>query len=294
MNECDLVLDRLDDLLDGRLSASDRAAVEAHLGDCPRCRELAALVGGELGRIPDETPAGLAEAILSRTSGSTCASARERLCAYVDEEIDPVDRELVRLHLERCAPCAALAGALARLARDLPALAEAEPQDDFVAGVLARTSGRRRPVERWAARLAAGWAELIRRPRFAWEAAYVATFALALIFATPASPLAGVQRSALELAEANPVAGLRQPVARVEDGLAAGPPRVWRAACSRAAGAFDDAKGGAGRFARGLGDKIRAGFGTLTERLASMQETEETRDNDRSGAGRDRDQGEGR
>lgn len=293
MTDCDLILERLDDLLEGRLSAAERDALELHLRDCPCCRELAALVGDELGRLAVKPPAGLADSILQRTSGSTCGSARARLCGYVDDEIGQVDRELVRLHLEGCEPCSALAGALALLATDLPALAGAEADERFVAGVLERTSGRRRPARRWAARLAAAWGETVRRPRFAWEAAYVATFVLALLFVTPASPLAGVQRTALDLAVARPAAELREPVARLEGRISAQTSRFWREARSRTAETLAGATEGAGRLTRSLGERIRAGLGTLSERLASMQEKDEAEDNQRSGDGSDREQGEG-
>ena len=123
---------------------------------------------------------------------------------------------------------------LGRLAEDLPALAGVEAGDRFVTELLGRTTGRRRPVERWAARLAAGWGEMLRRPRFAWEAAYVATFVAALLFTTPGSPLAGVPRTALDLAEARPLAQLREPVARLEEPGLVGEPRGSGA--SRASG----------------------------------------------------------
>lgn len=271
---CDEIMERLDDLLEGGLSASDREELERHLRDCPHCRELTALLDCDLGRLSDEAPGDLAEAILRRTSGSPCESARGRLCDYVDGESEPVDRELVRLHLDGCADCAAMARVLARLAEELPGLAVVEPDERFVSDLLGRTTGRRRWLERWAARLVAGWGELLRRPRFAWEAAYVATFVVALLFATPGSPLASVPRSALELAEAHPVAELRKPVARLESRVASGNSRFWRAAREQAAETLGQTAEGAGRVSRGLGEKIRHGVGTLSERLASMQETE--------------------
>ena len=288
---CDDILERLDDLLEERLCAAEREAVKGHMRDCPHCRGLTALLDDEVNRLAQEPPQDLAEAILRRTSGPTCDSARGRLCGYVDETIEPVDRELVGSHLEGCPDCAALARVLSRLAEDLPALARLEPDERFVAGLLARTSGRRRPAQRWAARLAAGWDELVRRPRFAWEAAYVGTFVLALVFVAPVSPLAEVPRTALELAGEHPVAELREPVARLESRISTGHSRFWRAARERTVESFGGAADEAGRVSRGLGEKIRTGLGTLSESLASMQATE---DNERSGEDDDRSQGEGR
>jgi len=83
-------------------------------------------------------------------------------------------------------------------------------------------------------------------------------------------------------------------VARLESHLSSGPSRAWMAARSRTAMAFADAKEGAGRMTRGLGEKIRIGWGTLSERVASMLETDETEDNEQPVGSDDRNQGEGR
>ena len=288
---CDEILERLDDLLEDRLDEADREAVEGHLRDCPHCRGLRALLDEEAAHLAQEAPRDLADAILSRTSGPTCDSARDRLCGYVDEAIEAVDRELVRSHLDGCADCAALAAALVSLSADLPRLATLEPDERFVAELLARTSGRRRPAQRWGARLAAAWGEMVRRPRFAWEAAYVATFVFALLFVTPGSPLASVPRAALDLAAAPSTAELREPVALLEERIASGHSRFWRSARERTEQTFGGASEGAGRVSRSLGEKIRSGMGTLSERFASVQTTT---DNDRSADDGDRSQGEGR
>ena len=43
--ECNRMEDLISPYLDGELSAADRQAVEAHLHDCPSCRELLGLLG---------------------------------------------------------------------------------------------------------------------------------------------------------------------------------------------------------------------------------------------------------
>jgi hypothetical protein len=75
------------------------------------------------------------------------------------------------------------AGAEAVL-RDLPMLAEMDPEPGFAERVLSATS--RKPVpDGWRVRVADRWRALVRRPRFAWEAAYVATVCWVLVFGNP-------------------------------------------------------------------------------------------------------------
>jgi hypothetical protein len=68
--------------------------------------------------------------------------------------------------------------------RDLPRLADMDPGPGFTERVLLATS--KRPVaEGWRARAAGAWRTLVRRPRFAWEAAYLATVCWVLLFGNP-------------------------------------------------------------------------------------------------------------
>src|SRR5438093_1156288 len=110
--------ERLDDLLEGRLSPADRRAADEHLRSCAGCRELKSLVAEA--SVPVTPPADLLGAVLARTSGSACGSARVRLCDHIDRLLAPADDDLVRMHLDACGECAGLAARLARLAADLP------------------------------------------------------------------------------------------------------------------------------------------------------------------------------
>jgi hypothetical protein len=67
---------------------------------------------------------------------------------------------------------------------DLPQLAHMDPGPGFAERVLLATSLKPEP-HGWRARAAAGWWALVRRPRFAWEAAYVATVCWVLLFGNP-------------------------------------------------------------------------------------------------------------
>jgi hypothetical protein len=74
------------------------------------------------------------------------------------------------------------------LLRDLPSLASMDPGPGFAERVLLATS--RRPArQRRRARLADAWGALVCRPRFAWEAAYVATVCWVLLFGNPVGAL---------------------------------------------------------------------------------------------------------
>ena len=68
--------------------------------------------------------------------------------------------------------------------RDLRLLADMDPGPGFAERVLMATS-RKPATEGWRARVAGAWWAMVRRPRFAWEAAYVATVCWVLVFGNP-------------------------------------------------------------------------------------------------------------
>lgn len=72
--------------------------------------------------------------------------------------------------------------------RDLPLLADLDPGAGFAERVLLATSHRPAPTG-WRARAAAAWWAVVRRPRFAWEAAYVVTVCWVLLFGNPVSAI---------------------------------------------------------------------------------------------------------
>ena len=73
---------------------------------------------------------------------------------------------------------------VAAVLRDLPHLAELDPGPGFTDRVLLATSRKPAP-EGWRARASGAWRALVRRPRFAWEAAYIATVCWVLVFGNP-------------------------------------------------------------------------------------------------------------
>lgn len=132
--------------------------------------------------LPDDFAAG----VLRRTTGSACITAEPLLPALVDGETSDSDRALLEQHVARCASCGALVGALGALRADLPALAEVEPDAAFVGEVLAATvdgpSAEATPARSWRDWLPG----LVARPRFSFEAAFLATMVLLLVFGSPA------------------------------------------------------------------------------------------------------------
>ena len=81
--DCTQFSDRLDALLDGTLAAGEQTPAEAHVVACSRCRALYMLMRGDL-ESPVETPDGLTESILARTSGRACPGAQTMLGDYAD------------------------------------------------------------------------------------------------------------------------------------------------------------------------------------------------------------------
>jgi anti-sigma factor RsiW len=126
----------------------------------------------------------LTQAILARTSGSGCATARERLCDLVDDQLAPFDRSLVELHLGHCRACAALAASLAEATSALPSFVDLAPRTSVVGDVLRATSRRRRRPT-FGERLSALVARAAERPRFSLEVAYVLTVLLLVALGNP-------------------------------------------------------------------------------------------------------------
>jgi predicted anti-sigma-YlaC factor YlaD len=207
---------RLDALLEGRCTATEWAEAEAHLAACPKCRRLFDAMSGRAGDLDDEGHEALAASVVAKTSGSgrACESARERLCAFVDGELQAFDRELVEGHLSRCAACSVLAAALADQAQVLPTFTALAPRHGFVGEVLAATS-RRQPEPSVAEKITAWLGRVSQRPRFSVEVAYVMTVLLLVILGNPvaafreASVRVQPRVSAVAVAVAKPLSQMR-------------------------------------------------------------------------------------
>jgi predicted anti-sigma-YlaC factor YlaD len=175
---------RLDALLEGACSEDEWREAETHLAHCRRCGALFEGAAGRGGVLDAAAQAALTASVMNGIGGDPCASARDRLCDFVDGALEPFDRELVAVHLSGCAACAALAGALARSTAVLPSFAAATPRGAFVEDVLAATS-RRPAAPTLADRLVDWLGRAAMRPRFGFEVAYVCTLLLAIAFGNP-------------------------------------------------------------------------------------------------------------
>jgi len=155
--------------------------------------------------MPDGMGEKLVSGVLARTSGSPCGRARELLGARADAPLEALDSALLSAHTAHCAACRSLAAVLAWMPQPLVELAEIDPGEAFTAATLRNMLPWRRRAARRLRHLGVEWAGLMRRPRIAWETAYVGAAIIGLLFASPSSPLRNVPGEALRVAQANPV-----------------------------------------------------------------------------------------
>lgn len=142
---------------------------------------------------PPEVMPDLTAAILARTSGPACGRLRHLACDFVDGWLAPDDRDLVHGHLDHCPGCQNLIAQLEAASQILPGFAALAPGADFTARVLSRTHAALPHPALQQDRFVAGWARLMRRPRAALEAAYLATAAGLILTQLP---LPGTQQPA--------------------------------------------------------------------------------------------------
>lgn len=169
--------------LDEVASVRDRAEC-GHLDTCADCRAWFARFAEGSADWAGGGGVDLASAVVARTAGTACARARGLMVSAVDDEPDRNEAALLRGHVTHCVDCQAFAADLAGALAALPGLAEMDPDPGFAAAVLARTSRRPAPAT-WTDRARGAWQAVVRRPRFAWEAAYVCTLCWLLVFGHP-------------------------------------------------------------------------------------------------------------
>jgi hypothetical protein len=137
--------------------------------------------------LPHDSSRELTRSILDQTSGPVCIRARSNFCDLVDERLSPEAEQITRLHLESCPSCKAVEESLIELGSLLPEMAELHPGEGFAGDVLDATIARVSPVVALRNRITQWWHNAVRRPRFAWEAAYAG----ALIFFLALANLGG-------------------------------------------------------------------------------------------------------
>ncbi len=249
---CERFEDRLTDYLEHQLSDVEQRAAESHLAGCAQCAALVGALHEALGVLPaadaeartQAAPRELAGAILERTSGSGCERAVGLLPEFVDHALEPLLAELVQSHVEHCERCTALHGALVVLTLELPQMAALDPGAEFTRAVVEATSGARQTAEPgWRDTVETWWRRMVVRPRFAWEAAYVALLLIVALCGTSASPFRNVPARALALVQVDPRAAARDAGAQLRalhSGVGALGQRAWDETAGRVAGGGRD------------------------------------------------------
>ena len=262
--DCDGLERRLEAFVERRLSRLEACAVREHLERCEPCRELARLAQG-----PAWPGLDLAPAVLARTTGPGCGRARGLLDDLADGVLGALDADLVRGHLAGCDDCACLARALSALRRDLPLLAELDPGPGFASAVVART--------RWAApgatlraRCARAWKEMVlRRPRFALEAAYVLTAIVLVVFGVPGDLLAGLSRQLRDAAAVELPHRIEGALSGKAEDLRSGVREAWRESGAPIADEARRSLTSAVAYSGRRVDAMKSFAGTLWARVAS-------------------------
>jgi predicted anti-sigma-YlaC factor YlaD len=178
----------LADFQEGTLSLPEQTAAAQHLEGCPSCRNLLAVARGDANILPQKECEDFVLAILDRTSGPVCPRVESNLWDFAGGDLESEESQLITLHLDHCAGCRMLAEDLAELQEVLPSILEIEPGRSFTGEVVARTSGRRRFHPDLPTRMHAWWNQVVQRPLFSLEAAYLATLLLFFAF-SPILPL---------------------------------------------------------------------------------------------------------
>ncbi len=176
---------RLERYQAGTLPETERRETDQHLYHCPACRgllETLQLSERHIGEVD------LSQAVLSRTSGSTCRRCRVLLGDLLDGQLDAVGSELVLSHLGSCRTCGSLFRVMSEMTEVLPQMQEVTPDPSFLPDVLRSIRALRRDGS-GLSRVLDFFRGLAQRPRFSWEAAYLGALLVFGLFGTPFSPV---------------------------------------------------------------------------------------------------------
>lgn len=211
---------------------------------------------------PDLVTPDLTASILNLTSGPACPRLHALAWDLLAGQLAPDDQELAQRHLTRCPACRERLVRLEVAQQVLPGFADLDPGAAFTAAVLDRT--RTIPPDPLLPRdpLVEAWSRLMRRPRAALEAAYLATAAGLVLTQVPlpgSGHMAGPAFVALIRRESRApragVSALQQRWVRAQPAM--GPfPRV-ESRWAQALQWFQRAHRNLSQAARALWDKVR-------------------------------------
>jgi len=260
---CTTFEQQLEDLLERRLSRDEELAARAHAERCDACREL--LVLAEIGAAPELD---LAPAVLARTTGPSCERARDSLCDFVDANLDRLGAALVRGHLDACPDCARVAKVLTELRQDLPRLAVLDPGPDFTAAVLRRTRTTVAFRRLWAGGRHA-WHQVVLRPRFALEAAYVLTLFALLVLGVPGESVAALSRQVSRVATVELPQRIEGTLRQTGNHLRSGAEEAWNESGAPVAENARQSLADAAAYSSLRVSELKSLAGTLWARVAS-------------------------
>ncbi|HJO11005.1 MAG: zf-HC2 domain-containing protein [Gammaproteobacteria bacterium] len=142
---CNEFKNSLTAFLDDDLSAEARLLCEDHLSSCEQCLQLWQQHAGSEFDLPDSVAASITAGILSSTGVNPCETCEESLCDFTDGVLERGKRHYVKLHLNDCNNCQAIANTLSALSGALPELAEVKPSNDLAEKILQQTSREPEP-----------------------------------------------------------------------------------------------------------------------------------------------------
>ena len=150
MRDEHLSAERIQDLLDGRVSAEEARTLSAHVDGCARCTAQLSAFGQvftSLGALPPLTPeSGFADRVMDRVvprgeSSDLLATGHvrtESLVEYLDGAMAPAAHAVVERHLAACSGCKDREAEWSIVFRQLSAVERLAPAEGFRERVLAR------------------------------------------------------------------------------------------------------------------------------------------------------------
>ncbi len=174
-------------LVSGAIQQPMRAVCETHMQDCARCLEAFAMASAAQFIVPDADV--LVQRVVQATTPELCTSVADQLCDLIDAALVAEQAVFLTAHLRNCSQCRQLYLNLQALNLELALLGELRPPERLLARILRNTSHRSASQISIPDMLLQRGRQILLRPRFALEAAFVVTLFWTALFGVPASIL---------------------------------------------------------------------------------------------------------